>query len=117
MDSVQKSAAAGTYENPKAWGDTAQVGDIFVVSQADANNNNIYAAGDFMIAKFDGGWAVGHVTYEQDGQPVTLNANANIRAAATVARGSALMVELKPLETKTYKVVVQPTKGAARSRR
>ena len=50
-------------------------------------------------------------------QPVTLNANANIGAAATVARGSALMVELKPLETKTYKVVVQPTKGAARSRR
>lgn len=26
------------------------------------------------VAKFDGGWAVGHVTYEQDGQPVTLNA-------------------------------------------
>lgn len=26
------------------------------------------------VAKFDGGWAVGHVTYQQDGQPITLNA-------------------------------------------
>ena len=26
------------------------------------------------VAKFEGGWAVGHVTYQQDGQPITLNA-------------------------------------------
>ncbi len=26
------------------------------------------------VEKYDGGWAVGHVTYEQDGKPLTLNA-------------------------------------------
>lgn len=26
------------------------------------------------VAKFEGGWAVGHVTYQQDGQAITLNA-------------------------------------------
>ncbi|CUH87300.1 amidotransferase [Phaeobacter sp. CECT 5382] len=26
------------------------------------------------VAKYDGGWAVGHVTYQQDGAPLTLNA-------------------------------------------
>lgn len=26
------------------------------------------------VAKYDGGWAVGHVTYEQDGKPLILNA-------------------------------------------
>lgn len=26
------------------------------------------------VEKFDGGWAIGHVTYEQDGAPLTLNA-------------------------------------------
>jgi GMP synthase (glutamine-hydrolysing) len=26
------------------------------------------------VAKFDGGWAIGHVTYQQEGKPLTLNA-------------------------------------------
>ncbi|WP_372070877.1 hypothetical protein P7L75_19310 [Tistrella mobilis] len=54
MDAVQRQATAGTYENPKVWGNDAQKGDIFVVRPSDADNNHIYAAGDFMIAQFDG---------------------------------------------------------------
>ncbi|WP_437806036.1 hypothetical protein [Sorangium sp. So ce1078] len=53
MIAVRKDAAAGTYQNPKKWGDPVNEGDIFVVTQADANNA-IYADGDFMIAKFNG---------------------------------------------------------------
>ncbi|CAH2898053.1 MAG: hypothetical protein PPHEMADM_3170 [uncultured Paraburkholderia sp.] len=49
MDDKGKS-----YANPKAWNDPVSKGDIFVVTHADAANNNIHAEGDYFIAQFDG---------------------------------------------------------------
>ncbi|VVE51459.1 hypothetical protein PHO31112_04719 [Pandoraea horticolens] len=43
---------AGTYDNLKKWGDSAQAGDVFIVSATDVGQNG--AVGDYFIAQFDG---------------------------------------------------------------
>lgn len=53
MNEKQSDKGKG-YDNPKHWGDPAEAGDIFQVTQADASANGSYIFGDFYIAKRDG---------------------------------------------------------------
>jgi hypothetical protein len=52
MNTKISDSNAGTYENPKTWGESAQTGDIFIVGANDTNQDN--AVGDYFIAQFDG---------------------------------------------------------------
>ncbi|AJC19556.1 hypothetical protein [Pandoraea pulmonicola] len=52
MKTKTTDSNTGTYENPKAWGDSAQTGDIFIVGASDKSQDN--TVGDYFIAQFDG---------------------------------------------------------------
>ncbi|VVD73398.1 hypothetical protein PHO31112_00732 [Pandoraea horticolens] len=49
---IKSDAKPGTYENPKKWSDMAKIGDIFMADPVYGYPDN--AAGDYLIAQFDG---------------------------------------------------------------